>query len=141
MLIPPFFIPLTCTKSIFTKFYQLPPLFVHFYTISTTSYLLLLLFTIFHQLFINQKCGSVSFFWSSEMHQSHHLVGCHATDINYLLTFKNIKNQSWHFLRLRTSRTNHSISGFLIIVPILIFEDSDILKQKSKKRTVLIVVQ
>lgn len=44
-------------------------------------------------------------------------------------------------LRLRTSRTNHSISGFLIIVPILIFEDSDILKQKSKKRTVLIVVQ
>ena len=62
VLIPPFFIPLTCTKSIFTKFYQLPPLFAHFYTISTTSYLLLLIFTIFHQFFINQKCGSVSFF-------------------------------------------------------------------------------
>ena len=66
---------LTCTKSIFTNFYHLPN-FYHF-KIITTNFLTLYYFS-------SIKNGSILFFPSSSIHQSHHLVGCQARDNNSL---------------------------------------------------------
>ena len=57
--INPNHIPSPHTKSIFYLFYQFSSLSV--------------------------KIGSISFLSSSDMHQSHHLAGCHSADISFLL--------------------------------------------------------
>ena len=93
-------IKLISNKSIFTTSNHLEPTFAHSLPLFITLHQLLLYssnfchflpslsnFYYLSLIFINFssfKNGSISFF-ISDMHQSHQLVECHATGINYLL--------------------------------------------------------
>ena len=55
------------------------PWFNHLYSINAH------LKHLYYSLTLSLKIGSFSFFSSSDMRQSHHLVGCHATGTNSLL--------------------------------------------------------
>ena len=67
----------------FTNLYYLPPTYTYFHLAFTN---ILLPFTNFILHFNKQKLFYFFFsFSSSDMHQSHHLVECHATGINSLL--------------------------------------------------------
>ena len=55
--------------------------------------------------------GSISFFSPSDMHQSHHLLGCHATGINSLLNsfFKFLAFSKFNMLDKKPALTREKI--------------------------------
>ena len=72
---------------LFTTTYQLLLPFANFCQLFITLCKLYQLLLNFVLLFINQRNGSVSFFSSSDLHQPHHLVTCHATGIVFAYLF------------------------------------------------------
>lgn len=83
----------------FTNIYQLRLIFITFYQFRPTCMIFYELLLIFHYLlptFVNFILFFISQKWfyfssSSDIHQSHQLVGCHATGINSLhISFSNV---------------------------------------------------
>ena len=76
-------------RLILITFYQFPPTFIIFYELLPNFHYLLPIFVNFILFFISQK--GFYFFSSSDIQQSHQLVGCHATGINSLhMSFSNV---------------------------------------------------